>query len=430
MKNLANKLNDVDRRSFLQNMAKSLLAVNIVPGLASAEEQIIKAGGGKAKSVIIIRVLGGMSHVDSFDIKEANKDAISASEPIKSNADGIHVGKYFPKMAKQMDKFAVINSMFNTQGAHKPAQYLMSTGYEQRGTVLHPDLGGWINRMAKRISGDIPSYVKVGELNGQGSGFFSSRYAALPVASPKKGLQNIRRPKEISQNKFDKRLSLMDQINQIYEKKISTKSTKSYNLIYENAVNLMKSKDLAVFDIAKESQTTRDIYGDNEFGQGCLLARRLVEQGVRCIEVTHSSDAGDWDFHYGIYDDIVEVAPSLDQGVAALMADLSAKGLLDSTLVAVVTEFGRSPELNERAGRNHHPVAYTCMLGGGGVKGGQTYGKTDALGGKVIENKVKVPDFNATIAYAMGLPLDIEEYSPEGRPFTIADKGKPITSIF
>jgi len=430
MKNLLNNLNDLDRRSFLQNMAKGLLAVNIVPGLASAEEQVKKIAGGKAKSVIIIRVLGGMSHVDSFDIKEANKDAMKASAPIKSNVDGIRVGRYFPQMAKQMDKFALINSMFNTQGAHKPAQYLMSTGYEQRGTVLHPDLGGWINRMASRTSGDIPSYIKVGEANGQGCGFFGSKFAALPVASAKKGLQNIKRPRTVTAAKFDKRLSLMDEINQIYEKKVNTASMKSYNLIYNDAVKLMQSKDLQVFDISKESKATQDLYGENEFGQGCLLARRLVEQGVRCIEVTHSSDAGDWDFHYGIYDDIVEVAPSLDQGVAALMADLSAKGLLESTLVAVVTEFGRSPELNERAGRNHHPIAYTCMLGGGGVKGGQKYGKTDSMGEKVIENKVKVADFNATIAYAMGLPLDREEMSPEGRPFKIADKGKPITSIF
>ena len=126
----------------------------------------------------------------------------------------------------------------------------------------------------------------------------------------------------------------------------------------------MQSKDLDVFDISKEGKATKELYGESGFGQGCLLARRLVEQGVRCIEVTH----GGWDFHYGIYEDIVEIAPSLDQGVAALMADLSSKGLLDSTLVAFVTEFGRSPELNSRAGRNHHPVAYTCMLAGGGVK--------------------------------------------------------------
>jgi uncharacterized protein (DUF1501 family) len=426
MKNLLNHLDDHSRRSFLQNMAKGLLAVNIVPGLASAEEQIIAQGGGKAKSVIMIRVLGGLSHVDSFDIKEANKDAMQAAAPIKSSADGIRVGKFFPKMARHLDKFAVINSMFNTQGAHNPAQYLMSTGYEPRGTVTHPDLGGWVNRLAPRASGDIPSYVKVGEAKGQGCGFLGSKYAALPVASASQGLADISRQRGLSKQAFDKRLSLMNQINQIYEKKVKSATTDSYHLIYKDAVKLMQSKDLDVFDISKESKSTKELYGENEFGQGCLLARRLVEKGVRCVEVSHDG----WDFHYGLYEDIVEVAPSLDQGVAALIADLRVRGLLDTTLIAFVTEFGRSPEINSRVGRNHHPVAYTCMLAGGGVKGGQTYGKTDTMGSKVIENKVKVPDFNATIGYAMGLPLTHVEMSPEGRPFKMADKGKPITSIF
>lgn len=426
MKNLLHQLDELDRRSFLENMAKGLLAVNVLPALHAADRPPSTNGGGKAKSVIIIRVLGGLSHVDSFDIKEANRDAMKASKPIRSKADGIRVGKFFPKIAQQMDKFTLINSMFNTQGAHKPAQYLMSTGYEQRGSVLHPDLGGWVNRLAPRISGDIPSYVKVGESRGQGSGFFGSKYAALPVAAPEKGLRNIKRSRDLSQKQFDHRLSLMNQINKIYEKKVKTATTDSYNLIYQDAVKLMKSKDLDVFDLSKESQATKSLYGESEFGQGCLLARRLVEKGVRCVEVTHS----DWDFHYGIYEDMEETAPTLDQGVAALMADLSANGLLDTTLVAFVTEFGRSPELNSRAGRNHHPVAYTCMLGGGGVKGGQTYGKTDKIGKEIIENKVTVPTFNATIGYAMGLPLDHVEMSPEGRPFKIAHKAQPITSIF
>ena len=425
MKDIFLKSDELTRRHMVKGLAAGLLGLNFVPELSARSTSTLR-GGGKAKSVIFINVSGGFSQVDSFDIKEANKDAMKAAAPIKSSADGIRVGKFFPKMAQQMDKFAQINSMFNTQGAHNPAQYLMSTGYEQRGTVMHPDLGGWINRLATRTSGDIPSYVKVGESKGQGCGFFGSKYAALPVASAVQGLQNIKRPRKISQTQFNERLSLMQQINKVYEKKVKTAKTDSYDLIYKDAVQLMQSKDLDVFDIAKESKATKELYGEDNFGQGCLLARRLVEQGVRCIEVTH----GGWDFHYGIYEDIVEIAPSLDQGVAALMADLSSKGLLDSTLVAFVTEFGRSPELNSRAGRNHHPVAYTCMLAGGGVKGGQKYGKTDAMGKKVIENKVKVPDFNATIAYAMGLPLDHVEMSPEGRPFKIADKGKPITSIF
>ena len=189
---------------------------------------------------------------------------------------------------------------------------------------------------------------------------------------------------------------------------------------------LMNSKDLEVFNIRKEKQSVKEAYGDNPFGQSCLLARRLVEKGIRFIEVTHEG----WDYHYGIYDEFADNAVSLDQGTAALLADLSSRGLLESTLVVFSTEFGRSSQLNERAGRNHHPIAYSSWLAGAGIKGGQKYGKTDDQGERVVDKKVKVEDFNATIAYAMGLPLDHVETSPEGRPFKIADKGKPLTNLF
>ena len=426
MKNLLNKVNEYNRRQIVSGLAKSLLAVNVVPGMLHAAPRVISRGGGKAKSVICIKVLGGLSQVDSFDIKEQNKDAMRGSEPIKSNADGIRVGKFFPKMANHMDKFALINSMYNTQGAHIEARYLMSSSYEKRGTIKHPHLGGWVNKLATNTSGSIPSYIKLGKTNELGSGFFGSKYAALPIAEPTHGVRNVALPFGVSQQDYNKRLSEVDKINRQFEHKVKNNITDSYHMVYEEALKLMQSTDLEVFDIGREKQSTQELYGKNNFGQGCLLARRLVEKGVRFVEVSHDG----WDFHYGLYDQITDLAPSLDQGVAALMADLKARGLLDTTMVAVVTEFGRKPELNTSAGRNHHTLGYTCMLAGGGVKGGKKYGKTDSQGNKIIKDRVKVRDFNATIAYAMGLPLNHVEISPGGRPFRIADKGKPVKAIF
>ena len=189
----------------------------------------------------------------------------------------------------------------------------------------------------------------------------------------------------------------------------------------------MNSKDLEVFDINKESKATKEAYGNNPFGQSCLLARRLVEKGVRFIELHHAG----WDHHYGIYDYIGPLAAPMDQSVAALLADLSARGLLESTLVVFNSEFGRGARLSKSGGRSHHPVAYSSFLAGGGIKGGQKYGKTDEIGQNVDENGVEISDFNATIAYAMGLPLDHVEMSPTGRPFKIADRGgKPVTALF
>ena len=218
----------------------------------------------------------------------------------------------------------------------------------------------------------------------------------------------------------------MNELNQNFEEQVSNSNVVAYDQIYKDAINLMNSQDLAVFDLKKESAKTKEMYGDTKFGQSCLMARRLVEKGVRFVELSH----GGWDDHYGIYDDFNERAQSLDQGVACLIADLADCGLLDSTLVVLTTEFGRSAKLNSRAGRNHHPRAYSSILAGGGIQGGQKYGKTDEIGHAIADKKVTVQDFNATIAHAMGLNLNHVEYSAEKRPFTIAKKGQPILDLF
>ncbi len=197
--------------------------------------------------------------------------------------------------------------------------------------------------------------------------------------------------------------------------------------MYDEAIKLMSSKDLEAFDLQKESEAMRAAYGSDSFGRGCLLARRLVEHGVRFVEVTY----GGWDTHNQNFDAMEEKCPTLDRAVAALLGDLEARGMLQDTLVVLTTEFGRTPQIvTERMGRNHYPKAFSAMLAGGGIKGGMKYGKTDAGGEEVIENKIEVPDFNATIAHALGLPIEHVVFSPSQRPFTVAHKGKPITELF
>lgn len=421
-----NKKTQFTRRKLLQSGLTSAAGLSLLPSTAQAESETFDQSKATAKSVIYIHVDGGLSHVDSFDIKEANKDAMRASEPINTSADGIRIGRYFPKLAKQMHHCAIINSMSNTQGAHKEANYLLNTGYEQRGTTLHPDLGAWIARMAPRTSGEIPPFVKIGRSSSLGAGFMGSKYAALPVGNPQQGLKNIKLPRDVNQDLFHRRLGLMNSINAGFAQKHKHKLIDDYKQSYYDAIKLMHSKDLEVFNIKKENKSTFEMYGDEEFGQSCILARRLVEKGVRFISLAHKG----WDFHYGIYDEFDEYANSLDQGVAALIADLEDRGLLESTLVVVNTEFGRNPALNDRAGRNHYPIAYSSFLAGGGIIGGQKYGKTDELGKKVVSGKVRVSDFNATIANAVGLNLKHVVMNSDGRPFTVGDKGKPLTQLF
>jgi len=187
----------------------------------------------------------------------------------------------------------------------------------------------------------------------------------------------------------------------------------------------MNNKDLEVFELAQESAETRAAYGDSSFGQGCLLARRLVERNVRTVEVT----LGGWDTHNNNFLAAPEKAEILDQGISALLDDLEQRGLLDQTLVVLATEFGRTPRINQNEGRDHYPKAFSCMLAGGGAKGGYVHGKTIAGGEEVEESPIKIPDFNATVAYALGLPLDQVLYSPSKRPFTVAAKGKPVPEV-
>jgi hypothetical protein len=197
--------------------------------------------------------------------------------------------------------------------------------------------------------------------------------------------------------------------------------------MYEQAVKLMESKDLEAFDIRKEPEELRAAYGNDRFGQGCLLARRLVEHKVRFVEVVSEG----WDTHNQNFDELEEKGPALDRTLAALLADLEARGMLEETLVVVATEFGRTPDINaQREGRDHYPKAFACLLAGGGIRGGQAWGRTDDQGREIVENPVRVQDFNATIAFALGLPLDFEVYSPSRRPFRVADKGKPVTALF
>jgi uncharacterized protein (DUF1501 family) len=227
------------------------------------------------------------------------------------------------------------------------------------------------------------------------------------------------------ENQFDRRMRLTATFDAPFERKFEHREVKAYTELYQEAIKLLKSKELKAFDIGQESARTREAYGEGPLGQGCLLARRLVESGVRFVEVA----AGGWDMHRDCFEAMPERGAALDQALSALLADLEAKGLLGSTVVALATEFGRTPKINENAGRDHHPGAFTCLLAGGGIRGGRVHGASDKDGFSATTDRVSVQDFSATIAQALGLPLDKEFTSPSGRPFKVAGGGKPIAGL-
>ena len=418
------------RRTFVTGAAQSLLGLGAMPLFGSLANAAVANGNrpraGAAQAVIYIYLSGGMSHLDTFDTKPG-AETQGPVESINTSADGVQISEYFPTLANHMDKVAVINSMNSTQGAHEQGRYYMHTSYQARGTIRHPDMGAWTAlRLGKRNSG-MPANIKIGNTK-PGNGFLEASYGAVPIGNPSDGLQHSTLPRSVGEEQFALRKERLKKMNQAFTSKYDTRATRANSEMYDEAVRLMKSKDLEAFDLTLESRKVRDSYGQHSFGQGCLLARRLVENGVRFIEVGN----GGWDTHANNFDRVAEKSAVLDQSLAALLDDLSSRGLLESTLVVVATEFGRTPTIQTERdnGRGHYPGAFSCLLAGGGIKGGIKYGKTDKEGREVVENRVSVPSFNATIAHALGIDLEEKTMSPTLRPFTVADKGKPILDLF
>jgi hypothetical protein len=303
----------------------------------------------------------------------------------------------------------------------------MHTSYEARATIRHPGLGAWALKYKGRMNPNLPGSVFIGansRING-GGGFFEPEFEPLAIKNPNSGLKNSKL-RGMDQEQLDEDLELASQFDAEFHQRYNVKQVRAYTQMYDNAVRIMQSKDLQAFDLKEEDTKTRVRYGPDPFGQGCLLARRLIEHGVRAVEVSYQG----WDMHQGVFLSAPEKCAILDQAMGALLTDLERIGKLDDTIVVLTTEFGRTPRINENGGRDHHPQAFSSVLAGGGIKGGTVYGKTDEGGENVIENPVKITDFNATIAYAMGLPLDQVLYSPSMRPFTVAHKGEPILDLF
>lgn len=420
-------MNDISRRSFVTGLAKGLLGVNAIIGskelLALNTPDVIP----KAKSVIFLYMGGGMTHIDTFDPKPENSDVMGETNAIDSSAHGIQLGHWLPKTASQMHRASLLRSLNTNQGAHEQANYLLHTSYQKRGTIIHPTLGSWITKMRGNANANLPANVRVnGGSNILGAGYFEKRYGPLPLGNPSAGIQNVQKSDYLDQNLYNQRLDVAKAFNDDFLSDFPQKRVRAYTDLYDDAVKLMQSKDLEAFDLTKENEKTRESYGDNNFGQGCLLARRLVENNVRFIEVI----LGGWDMHNDVFGAMETRGATLDQALSTLLEDLDIRGLLSETMVVVASEFGRTPEVKPgRIGRDHHPSSFSALLAGGGIKSGFVHGASDERAHYVEEGGVGMEDLNATIAYAMGLDTRKITFSPSGRPFKVAHDGKIIREL-
>jgi Protein of unknown function (DUF1501) len=442
--------NAANRRQFIEYAAKSCLGVSVLstmqatmahaqppvtppgPGSAGAAPQakayVPEIGVSKAKRLIYLYMGGAMTHLDTFDLKPGHKNQ-GQTRPISTSVPGAQISEFLPNLAKDFNKLAVIRSLSTQTADHEAAEYWMRTSYQQIATERHPSLGPWIQRFRGRQSKTLPDTVLISApARHPGAGFFDPTYSPLPIGDPNRGLENTTAPAYLTDASLDKRLTLIDKFDKNFRSRFPVQKVQSYTDFYAEAVSLLSSKELKAFNLNEEKDADRNRYGRDAFGQGCLLARRLVENNVTCVEVSF----GGWDMHSNIYEGNTLPARCrvMDQAVSALLKDLADRGLLNETLVVLTTEFGRSPEINGNAGRDHHPAAFSSVLAGGGIRGGMFYGTSDAAGHAVDSDGVTPADLNATIATALGLPLKEVVTSYTGRPFMVAHDGKPIDRLF
>jgi hypothetical protein len=416
---------EISRRHLLAQLAKTCLGVTLGASTNRSYGCATSGRQGTARNVIYLYMEGGQSHLDTWDPKVG--DVAGPTKVIKTSAEGIQLSEHLPIIAKQMHHGAVIRSLASTQGAHAEGNYFMHTSYQLRGTIKHPSMGSWLAHFQEAGNHDLPGFVYVGNSSGHpGEGFLAPRFAPFLISNPDNGLQNIRPQGGVTMERFTAQFELSQRFGSAFRSIYPHRTVKAHAQIYDGALRLMRSSDLAAFDLTQERAALRNAYGLGAFGQGCLLARRLIERGVRFVEVGLNG----WDTHINNFSMMPGLCRQFDNGLGTLIADLASRGLLEETLVVVATEFGRTPEINVNQGRDHYPQAFSAAMFGGGVKGGFSFGATDPTGSKVIDGKVSVPDLNATIAHALGLPLDQKVSSPSGRPFTVADKGKPILELF
>ena len=418
---------ELSRRHFITGMAKTCLGVSTIMGAKDLVAFETPSKIATARHVIFLYMAGGMTHVDTFDPKPENKDVMGETTAISTSADGIQLGNWLPNTAKQMHNAALIRSLTSNQGAHQQANYLLHTSYQRRGTIKHPTLGSWVSRLSGKLNRTLPAHVRInGGSDVLGAGFLESKHGPLPLGNPSSGIQNSKAASYLEKNMYDGRLATAQEFNKMFLAEYSQKQVRAYTDLYNDAVKLMSSSDLEAFDLTKETEATRELYGDNNFGQGCLLARRLIDTGVRFVEV----QLGGWDMHNDVFGGMATRGATLDQGLSALLADLERTGKLKETMVVVASEFGRTPEVKAgRVGRDHHPTAFSALVAGGGIKGGTVYGVSDERAHYVEEEGASVEDLNATIAHALGLKLEEIHYSPSGRPFKVAHDGKILNKI-
>ena len=422
-------LTERSRRDFLRLSAAGVFGASAsgwMDVLSARAAETRASSKARAKRCILLWMDGGPSHKDTLDLKPTSKGA-GEFKPIKTSAPGVEISEHWTNMSKLMHHAAVLRGMSTAEGAHPRAKYNLHTGYrEGQGGVVYPSIGSIVSQELGRTDFPMPNFVSIGNRS-FGSGFLGPKHQPLIVQDPNRGVQDL--ASAVGGKQFDNRVSLLQELEAAFYHDYQADAINDHKTTYARAVNLMQSKEAKAFDLSLEKAEQRAAYGGNRFGDGCLMARRLVEVGVPFVEVS----LGGWDTHQDNFERVKNLTGTVDKALSALATDLKDRGLLDSTLVIWMGEFGRTPHINARGakpGRDHYPRAWSLMMLGGGVKGGTVYGQTDAEGAAVVDGKTSAMDFLATVCELMGIDSSKENETPTKRPIRIVDKaGKPVKAV-
>lgn len=413
----------ISRRAMLGATAgaagASLLGLQVNDLLAYAG----KDHAQKAEHVILFWNGGGMTHLDTWDPKPGRPTQGEFS-PIATSAKGVQISEIFPTVAKQMHHAAIIRSVAGTLGAHGPATYNLQTSYTASPNLRHPGFGSVVTHEKTKL-GDLPAYITISGRAPRAT-YLGQRCEAYFVPTPGEKDPYLSFPEGITQTRGDRRLETLARYNKRFSKKNASGKLKASQTAISDAVKLMRSPALEAFELSKVPTTTLNRYGDTTFGRGALLAKRLVEKGVRFVQVNR----GGFDTHSNNFPAMRNHASVMDPALGSLIEDLAKTGMLKKTLIIMLSEFGRTPKVNMNAGRDHWAGVFSCFMAGGGIKGGSIVGSSDKDGFKPKDRPVNVPDIHATVCHALGINPNKEVLTPLGRPMKLVNDGTPVKELF
>ena len=421
----SSRLTEKTRRDFLRLSAAGVFAPTLsgwLPVMAKAAE---KSGRKPVKSCIVLWMDGGASHKDTFDLKPDSKGA-GEFKPIKTSADGVEISEHLPKIAEVMKHGVLVRGMSTPEGAHARAKYNGHTGYrEGQGGLVYPSLGAIVSKELGSQDASMPNFVAIGGRS-FGSGFLGPKHQPLLITDPNRGVEDLKAAANGTQ--FDNRLGLLEKMEKAFQREYQADAIVDHKTTYERAVKLMQSKEAKAFDLSAESASGRSKYGTGRFADSVVMARRLVEVGVPFVECS----LGGWDTHQDNFKRVKTLSEQIDPAINALVNDLKDRGLLETTLVVWMGDFGRTPNINNRGanpGRDHYPKAWSLAMWGGGVKGGTVVGKTDKEGATVVERPTNAQDYLATVCELMAIDHTKKNETATARPITIVEKPKPFTDL-